>query len=207
MNTENERDKLQRFLDEQFADSVANPMRWFDTAENLIETARNIEDDLPPRWKGAGLDESYDPRTYGTESSKAFRLLDIYFMLTGFAIENLLKGLLVALKQEHFKEEALQARRLPTELHNHSLHEIALAVGFAPNHQERSILRKLEDHLLWAGRYPVPTTPGSYEDAIGGPLRTTSFAREYSNTDVQEIKQFLERLLIAARATKARISS
>jgi hypothetical protein len=133
-----------------------------------------------------------DPKKYADAVVKFGKadlgLQQTYIMLIGFAIENFLKGVLVSKDQEHFKKITLELRRLPKALQSHKLVELAEKLNLQIGDKERTLLAKLEDHLLWAGRYPVPTKPSTYEQIFEFPLRTSSLFRIRSQFDLAAIK-------------------
>jgi len=69
-------------------------------------------------------------------------------LLTGFAFENLLKGIL-------FGRDASRINRKPRDGHNivKMAEEI---ISLTPN--ETNFLERLEQYLVWAGRYQLPLT-------------------------------------------------
>ena len=71
-------------------------------------------------------------------------------LLYAYAIENVLKGLIV------FKRpELIQEHKLDDELKNHDLNELAENAEVTVEHEERPILEALSQLSIWAGRYPV----------------------------------------------------
>jgi hypothetical protein len=77
-----------------------------------------------------GVAELIEPRALETWASKGhgpinFQLLAIYFMLTSYAIENLLKAVIVQKKKGLFEEELAKKAQLPGRLKSHDL--VALA--------------------------------------------------------------------------------
>jgi hypothetical protein len=77
-----------------------------------------------------------------------------YMLLTGLAFENLLKA--IALFRHHSLNEFPRARG------GHGLTEIAKWLNLELLPAERSLLRRLEEYVHWAGRYPVPEKAGTY---------------------------------------------
>ncbi len=122
--------------DEQHLLLAKDPIAWVHKADQLIaafehlatETMRRIEaQDTGPEFSGVAL------------------------MLAGFAIENLMKGLLIQ-KQSPVNEKGR------FELDTHDLLKLAKDVGLLLTEDEHRFLEKLGEFLMWTGRYPVPLT-------------------------------------------------
>lgn len=73
-------------------------------------------------------------------------------LLCGFAIENALKGIIVANEPDRISEE-----RLDRDLQNHDLTVLARLARFSLSSDDEHVCRLLTDIVLWAGRYPVAT--------------------------------------------------
>jgi hypothetical protein len=74
-------------------------------------------------------------------------------LLYAYAIENVLKGIVVSKRPDLIEE-----RELNGELASHNLIRLAEKAEFAVHVQERSILEALSQLSIWAGRYPVART-------------------------------------------------
>jgi len=71
-------------------------------------------------------------------------------MLYAFAIENVLKGLIVA-----NDASLIDSDKLNTALKDHDLAALAKRAAFDVHAQEVPVLRALSELAVWAGRYPV----------------------------------------------------
>jgi hypothetical protein len=67
-----------------------------------------------------------------------------------YAIENVLKGLIVSKRPD-----LIQERELHGELSTHNLIKLADKAEFTVHVQERPVLEALSHLSIWAGRYPV----------------------------------------------------
>ena len=78
-------------------------------------------------------------------------LITEYCLLMGYALENLLKGVLMAKHPEYFKPDSkiknICSHKLVSLYKRCSLHVTA---------DEEELLKKLTDHIEWVGKYPVP---------------------------------------------------
>src|SRR5262249_58181812 len=76
-------------------------------------------------------------------------------LLYAYAIENVLKGLIVSKRPD-----LIQERKLDDELKNHDLNELAeKAEVTVDERDERPVLEALSKLSIWAGRYPVALEP------------------------------------------------
>jgi hypothetical protein len=78
-----------------------------------------------------------------------------FFMLVGFAIENLCKAVLVHRRREELVAQKLT--RLPDFLATHDLYQLLTDLGAQiPDAMVRNVLERLYRPSEWAGRYPTP---------------------------------------------------
>ena len=95
------------------------------------------------------------PRTLvGEELSDALdeQTIWVYFMLMGLAIENLLKGILMAQHPEYLHQKT----RLSNLVKTHDLLRLCNACGLATTPSESDLLSMLTEYVVWRGKYPVP---------------------------------------------------
>jgi hypothetical protein len=78
-------------------------------------------------------------------------------LLFAYAIENVLKGLIVATAPQLIEE-----RELSRELKSHNLIKLAEKANFAVHPQEKPVLEALSQLSVWAGRYPVASKRHEY---------------------------------------------
>jgi hypothetical protein len=83
-------------------------------------------------------------------------LLEVYFLLIGIVMENLLKAKWVKKNRRGLKNEILTVSRLPRELQTHNLLPLAGKVGLKLDANENELLNRLSEYVKWAARYPVP---------------------------------------------------
>jgi hypothetical protein len=78
-------------------------------------------------------------------------------LLYAYAIENVLKGLIVA-KDATIVDENIISKKLKS----HDLIELSAAAGVTVHVEEQPILAALSDLSVWAGRYPVASRKEDY---------------------------------------------
>lgn len=127
-------------------------VHWLNSANSLLAAAKEIEPKVLEMW------ENYQAHTQDSAIPlKADYYQGPYFMLVGYAIENLLKAAIVRKKALDFKQKfRLNQNYFPSELKDHKLVVLAGKADFTFSLEEEDLLRRLTRHAIWAGRYPVP---------------------------------------------------
>jgi len=156
---------LEAWSKEQFK-AAQRPIAWLLSAERLRDSAEIIckheqAAEIPYfRAYAAAQEEAVaeaysDGRTAGVVEIKAIPPnYPPAQLLYAFAIENVLKGLIVTNTPGLIDE-----RRLNDELTTHNLIELAEKAQFAVQPQERKMLEALSHLSVWAARYPAARTP------------------------------------------------
>jgi len=134
---------------------------WIMKANQLIEAAGDLESSVRQAW--IDLMRWYQARAeVVTPSSGVF---PIYFMLLGFAVENLIKARLLMDNQVEFDRHVEEHGLLPDELKSHDLVGLANRVGWKYAIEEEDLLRRFTRCAIWSGRYPIPSKWDSYATA------------------------------------------
>lgn len=103
-----------------------------------------------------------DDERQTAENIRGRRIQSVAYMLAGFAIENLLKGQLIA-RQQHLDAAG------KFKLGHHDLRQLAVDAGYSMDGAENRLLERIQEFTVWTARYPVPlnsdsmrprTTPG-----------------------------------------------
>ena len=158
--------------DEQHGLLAGNPVAWALKADELISAFEILVTEFEERAESA---------------PSGPRFSSVALMLGGFAIEVLLKGLLV-------QKEAPINTKGKFIYGSHHLIQLAEDAELPLSEDERRLLEKLEEFLTWAGRYPI-----SLESGPMRPRKTPSggFApRTYGNPseDWPAIRTLIEKL-------------
>lgn len=80
------------------------------------------------------------------------RLITIYYLLMGYAIENLLKGIYLAQHPEKFDPDKRNNWIKSHDLEKWCVNKCKIQI----DERERNWLKKLQRIVLWQGKYPVP---------------------------------------------------
>lgn len=103
--------------------------------------------------------------------------------LAAFAVENVLKGLMIARNQNLIqpridRPEELLDRKLKT----HSLADLASFANVEPSADEEALLGRLTEFVLWAGRYPFPLRALETAPRPGAETGGSSFTSDWFPT-------------------------
>ncbi len=79
------------------------------------------------------------------------QLISVYFLLMGYAIENLLKAILMIQHPEYFKPD----QKL-VDIQSHDLAGLCSRCKIDVQQDETNLLKKLTTYILWQGKYPIP---------------------------------------------------
>lgn len=132
--------------EEQWDHLAAEPMAWHESAWVLKDCAKIIGErfvaDLLSRTPPEGKTTTgLQPISYGP----------VFQMLAGYALEDLLKAILIALDPSRVKDH----RRWKEFTSGHNLSAMCDLAGIKLEEPQRRFLDRLTDAVKWVGRYPV----------------------------------------------------
>lgn len=145
-----------RITPQKLFKAAQSPTMWLSLAHGLAQAgeailreqesaARAYEDAV--KAAGERLERTGEKRTEIEAEAPNYRSAHLLY---AFALENALKGLVVA------KDPSLTTRlKLAPVLKSHRLNELAARAGIATSAEEESTLTSLTHIAEWAGRYPV----------------------------------------------------
>lgn len=165
---------------------LLDPQEWEGKARQLFRAASVFDGLVHNYWILSSQERS---------SHQAY--LSAYLMLSGFALENVLKAIIVAKQHDTLYQKFEQKQRLPKILQTHDLVSLFEEAGL--NTKGKNIiglLKRLTRCSTWESRYPIPLRPEQYrgEDTFSlGPGFIT--LRAFSNADVQNVRALFEGML------------
>ena len=124
-----------------------DPQAWRMSADELLATARVLK-----RQREAVSRDEIRP---GDSVPDESRVGAVERMLQGFAVECLLKALWV--KQGHRLADGGRFVGVSGVRDQHDLWQLAEAVGFTTNDDQKDLLERLTVFTKTVGRYPIPT--------------------------------------------------
>lgn len=159
----------------QFEALVKLPSMWRIEAQLLLIAAEQIFNSYDAAHKRILERDLAEP--IGKPSSRILvgeeeddfwksNLLPISLLLKGFAVENLLKGIIYSQDSNRLQEDDKNLY-LDKAITHHRLNELYLISGLAKNRdtidpETKEILEVLEQIIIWQGRYPVPLNLEQY---------------------------------------------
>jgi hypothetical protein len=166
-----------------------NPRKWYSKAMQLYNAAKALEDRVKY--------ESYQGKELPiVPPNMEERIKCVYFMLSGFAIENLFKGILVNRGQSCVSDGKLIVKHWGK---NHRLVNLANLSELTLLPEDTLLLEILTQYILWAGRYPIPQ---SYVEGVlvneqghhlPVSLMTAGFDLKQIDTLVSKLREILEK--------------
>jgi hypothetical protein len=126
------------------------------------------------------------PPSYPGTQQKRLAYVGSYMLLTGLALENAIKGILIGRDPTLVTKEKIESGILGRK--GHGIAEGAeKIIGLTA--AESQLLKRIEEYLLWAGRYPLPIKSGMFFNSEVQELRT------YMSSDRNSINELFERLV------------
>jgi hypothetical protein len=177
-------DTQEDFLRWAFHNAGENPLAWQASARDLLDGANAVKARVLPDANGL-----------------VHSLASVQALLLGYALECLLKGMYIKrhrVWEDRDKKHAIARNGAYARVRgarDHDLSALANAAGLELTEQERFILDRLKDFILFAGRYPIPTKVEDME-----PVRTPdgkTVARRYiTRADLETAEALANRLMI-----------
>jgi hypothetical protein len=139
-----------------YSQRVSDWELWVNKADELIRAAKLLEQHVRESWSiitkdfedGRYTDPHKSPRKYPPNPQST------YFMLAAFALENLLKSIVIRNREKEYHNRLF--RRLPGDIQTHDLWHLSQKVKLNATLEEEDLLRRLSRQSIWAGRYPIP---------------------------------------------------
>jgi hypothetical protein len=164
---------------------LTNPDKWVKSAVDLAKGAKALR-----------------PAVDQEANSSPKPCTDIFMMLCSYAIENLMKALVIVKEKEGIRNqlhEGVQFRNIIKE--GHKLDKLAIRAGAHKIEKEYcALLKRLSRSATWFARYPAPLFPDEYEtdDFFGLLASSPNFVPmgAYCSNDINDIENILKDLYI-----------
>lgn len=122
-------------------------------------------------------------------------LFDSTLLLLGLAFENLIKGAYIAQEPERVDKMRLD-RSLWQADSGHGISEFAKSLTHL-NPDEEDLLQRLQESIVWASRFPIPTKSSRYHDSRSPVNKRQLSTRDFEVAD--GLFKKLEEILIRTR--------
>jgi len=176
---------------------IFNTSAWMTKAENLRRAA-SVFEGLIRNHRQLPSSDRHGDKSY----------LNAHFMLMGFAIENLLKAIIVLTQLAKLQREFDQKKKLPDILQTHNLLDLFDCSGLRTDSGKiKGLLMRLSRSIIWEGRYPAPLRPEDYRRKdtfdLGAKFVTIN---AFADADVQNLDALFNGLLDIVKKEKAKLS-
>jgi hypothetical protein len=158
-----------------------NPNSWEERADNLKRAADKVYEICYDAFTSTRnyIKEGREPDLQDVQD---FSVIAIYYLLMGYALENLLKGILIMRQPEMYVQQGNL-----TGLKTHKLVKLFEDCKLPVDQETKELLEKLTRHIVWQGKYPIPLRA---EDRIPG-----SYSGILARTIQKELDQLYEQVL------------
>jgi hypothetical protein len=137
---------------EIYALKDADPRVWFEQGLGLFRAAEVLRDHLMSV-------RNVPPAARRVET---LGLVHAVMLLLGLSLENAIKGACIAITPRTVTGDGMETSSWKHGGHGgHGIRNLAKSVTVL-SEAEDELLNRLLEHIVWAGRYPVPTNPGRY---------------------------------------------
>jgi hypothetical protein len=153
----------ERIKAQQFELGARLPISWQSTSRTLKRaadrlydcyhdaTVRELQRAVDSATSGQRIEGARELKGAELEDFLDGQLISVYFLLIGYSVENLLKGLLMIKHPEYFK-----AGSKMTQIRSHDLVQLCCRCSISLEAKETELLEKLKVDIEWQGKYPVP---------------------------------------------------
>jgi hypothetical protein len=166
-------------------------MYWHAMAQKLRAAAKVIQREIETGLEDIEAARYEDGTTIAAEQAPGIQLWPAFGLLAAFALENLLKGILIWRSPELVLEN-----RLDKSLTTHKLLPLALRAGFALDVVDAYFLEAATEHSTWAGKYHIPKhPPGAMFTIASSDANFAAFDKLYSAFEAELNKAGRPRLV------------
>jgi hypothetical protein len=149
-------------VEELFEIIGKDPLSWLAQAKEMKLVADII---LPTLQRELAI-----PPTFPETQRKRLAYVGSYMLFIGLAFENLIKGILIGRDSTLVTKEAIKKRGILNN-NGHGIKEGANRV-ICLTEQELQLLARIEEYLIWAGRYPLPLNSDRFFKSENQELRS-----------------------------------
>jgi|SRR5690606_16118053 len=148
-----------------FNSEIFSHYYWLDTAERLKFSANVLFDKLSELY-----DQKNEQENGFVRRKQQLAVFQSYMMLLGFSLENLIKA--VSIKSYLTQNSSIiDFKNLNNDVwqvrNGHDLLTIAENCNFILTTDEKDLIERHTEFLVWAGRYHIPKEKSKYDEAFG----------------------------------------
>lgn len=178
----------------QYSARLSDWKQWENKADELLEAAYLLEPHVREYWNIVTTDfkegKYSDPPK--TPHIPPYNPQSIYFMLVAYALENLIKVIILRQQQNELRGHLIS--KLPKMVKCHNLRHLFKEANIPVTVFEEDLLHRLYLQSTWAGRYPVPVEASALKN-----METYSDGKSYLTAcfypgDVDRLTDLLKRM-------------
>jgi hypothetical protein len=138
--------------------SLKDIQAWVNMADTFIEASKIFEPKLKEFWDVILTNAKEGRYEKGGEIPRQTpaNLHGPYFVIISYALENLLKALIIKKRGDEISHQFFKSGKLPSLIKSHDLINLCHSAQIKLSIIEEDVLRRLSRQLLWKSRYPVP---------------------------------------------------
>jgi hypothetical protein len=179
-----------------YLEGLLNPRLWVAKADDLLEASKLLEPHLRQFWSVITTNANEGQLEKGSEHPSTLppNVHGPYFILVSYALENLLKALIVGQRNDEISSQFIQTGRLPTLLKEHDLVRLSKEANMVVDVKEEDILTRLSRQSRWKSRYPVPVELRDIQNVIRYSDGRPYFTDYYAPTDLDQLNAMVQKV-------------
>jgi hypothetical protein len=141
-----------------YLNQLLEPWLWLEKANKFLEAAEVLKPKLRDYWNIVhthAREGRYDKGGSPPKKTPS-ELHGPYFILVSYALEDLLKALIIQDRGNEIRDQFGQTGRLPRLIKGHDLVRLSKRANIKIDIIEEDILTRLSRQSKWKSRYPVP---------------------------------------------------
>jgi len=148
---------IEKYKKIDYEHSGRSLMAWENSAQALIRAAGHLLDAYKRNRATAGACHITAEGAPGWMDTYDSRLMPIYYMLIGYAVENYVKGIIIINHPEYLTEQGL------TKIDKHETYDLLNENHITEFRKYRDILLQLRGYVISNGRYPIGKKADEHE--------------------------------------------
>jgi hypothetical protein len=140
----------------KYSEDLLDWVQWENKADELLQAAKLLEPYVREFWNITTIDfkEGKYSDPLKTPRIPPYNPQSIYFMLVAYALENLIKVIILRQRQNELRGRLIS--KLPEMVKCHNLRHLFKEANIPVTVSEEDLLHRLYLQSTWKGRYPVP---------------------------------------------------
>ena len=180
----------------QYIENLLDWELWVDKADKLLEASKILEPQIRDFWnvvinnaKEGRYNEGGEPPHIPPSN-----IQDPYFILISYALENLLKALIIRDRSDEIRSQFAQKGRLPSLIKEHDLARLSKKANIKMDIKEEDILTRLSRFSKWKSRYPVPVKLSDMQNLLKYSNGKVYFTDYFKPGDLDQLDAIVKRV-------------